>query len=159
MDTFCGLGLPELVIIALIGFVLIGPERSRELALQLGRMLSRVMKSPWWREFNQVTDSLRNLPTTLVRMAELEEAQAEIQRELRDIEEQTRIEDFEGIGRPKPGQAKSSAEESADPWNIRGGGPPAASRTTPPQPPEPPGPEEEAASEEPPATDESEAAS
>lgn len=125
MDTFCGLGLPELVIITLVGFVLIGPERARELALQLGKVLRKVMKSPWWREFNQVTDSIRNLPTTLVRMAELEETQEDLKRELRDIEQQARdIEKEARIDIPKTGTPDSWATRAnakpvnQNPWNI-----------------------------------------
>ena len=109
MDTLCGVGLPELIIVALLGFVVIGPERSRELALQLGRMMSKVMRSPWFSEFQQITNALRNLPTTLVRMAELEEAQADIQRTISDIERETKID----VNSPdaKPGVS--------DPWGIR----------------------------------------
>lgn len=116
MDTFCGIGLPELIIIALVGFVLIGPERTRELALQGGRMLRRVMKSPWWREFTQVTDAMRNLPTTLVRMAELEEVQAELQRELRDIDAQTRVNIDMDFGDSRTGKPPASA--ATNPWDI-----------------------------------------
>ena len=108
MDTLCGVGLPELIIVALLGFVVIGPERSRELALQLGRMMSKVMRSPWFSEFQQITNALRNLPTTLVRMAELEEAQADIQRTISDIERETKVE-------VKPPNAK---EGVTDPWGI-----------------------------------------
>lgn len=115
MDTFCGIGLPELIIIALVGFVLIGPERTRELALQGGRVLRRVMKSPWWREFTQVTDAMRNLPTTLVRMAELEEVQAELQRELKDIEGQTRVDIDMDFGESRTGRPPA---EVANPWGV-----------------------------------------
>ncbi len=85
MDTLCGIGLPELIILALLGFVVVGPERSQDVALRAGRFLRSAMKSPWWRDFNQVTQSLRDLPTTLVRMAELEEAQAELSKTVREI--------------------------------------------------------------------------
>lgn len=109
MDTLCGVGLPELVIVALLGFVVIGPERSRELALKLGRLISKVMRSPWFSEFQQITNALRNLPTTLVRMAELEEAQADIQRTISDIERDTKIE-------IKPDESQQGV---SDPWGIR----------------------------------------
>lgn len=136
MDTLCGLGLPELVLITLIGFVLIGPERSRELALQLGRWLRRAMQSSWWRDFNQVTDALRNLPTTLVRMAELEEVQQDIQRELRDIEQQARV----SFTPDAPGpQAAPGPGDQADPWNIgRGGAAPEPDAEAEPPPESPP---------------------
>jgi Sec-independent protein translocase protein TatA len=123
MDTLCGVGLPELIIVALMGFVVIGPDRSRDLALKLGRMLSRVMRSPWFAEFQQITDALRNLPTTLVRMAELEEAQADIQRTISDIEHDTRID--VDLGSDKQG--------ISDPWGIRNA---AAESTFDPKPPD-----------------------
>ncbi len=117
MDTLCGIGLPELIILALLGFVVIGPERSRETALQAGRWLRTLMKSPWWREFNQITDSIRNLPTTLVRMAELEETQQELQRTLSDIERDAKVDINQ---RPAPTSTASPAEEaSEDPWGIQ----------------------------------------
>lgn len=109
MDTLCGVGLPELLILALLGFVVIGPERSQELALKLGRLLSKVMRSPWFKEFQQITDALRNLPTTLVRMAELEEAQADIQRTISDIERDVRVD----------ADAGPSSQAITDPWGIR----------------------------------------
>jgi sec-independent protein translocase protein TatB len=144
MDTFCGIGLPELVIIILLAFVVIGPERSKDLALQLGRWLSKLMRSPWWREFNQITQALREMPTTLVRMAELEEAQRDIQRSLQDIDQETQI-DFDPA-RPgtdpvqQAGQPASpeDPDPDSDPWGIRSSAPAA-----PPRKPEPAAPEED----------------
>lgn len=100
MDTLCGIGLPEIVILALISFVVIGPERSRELALTLGRWLRRVITSPWWREFNNVTSALRDLPNTLVRMSELEDSLRQMQT---DINQATQIDlDLEQPTMPPP---------------------------------------------------------
>lgn len=135
MDTLCGIGLPELIIVLLIAFVAIGPERSREAALQLGRLLSRLMRSPWWREFNDVTSALRDLPTTLMRMAELEEAQEDLQRALHDIERETEI-DLDGVG------LKPASPGTADPWGIRNATAgttlyPTANEEPPPEPPTP----------------------
>lgn len=90
MDTLCGIGLPELIILALLGFVVIGPERSREVALSLGRMLGAVMKSEWWGEVNHIAQAIRNLPTTLVRMAELEESLKETEREMQETQDELR---------------------------------------------------------------------
>lgn len=87
MDTLCGIGLPELIIIALVGFVVIGPQRTRELGLTAGRWLRRAMRSEWYREFNQITGALRDLPNTLVRMAELED---DLRRTQADINRATR---------------------------------------------------------------------
>lgn len=111
MDTLCGIGLPEIIIIALAGFVLIGPERSQEVALRMGRMLRTLMRSAWWQDFNQVAQAIRDLPNTLVRMAELEEAQAELRRTMSEIEDDiTTVEaNPNTIGRP---------DAITDPWGI-----------------------------------------
>jgi Sec-independent protein translocase protein TatA len=116
VDTICGVGLPELVILALLGFVVIGPERSREVALSAGRFLRKVMTSSWWKDFSSITRSLRDLPNTLVRMAEIEEAQADLERTMRDIEDLTRT-DF-SLGKDNPPAAKGE-EPITDPWGIR----------------------------------------
>lgn len=109
MDTLCGIGLPEMIILALLGFVVIGPERSQDLALRTGRFLRTVMRSAWWREFNQMAGALRDLPNTLVRMAELEEAQAELKRSMHEIEQEVNID----MGRG------SQSGAVTDPWGIQ----------------------------------------
>lgn len=88
MDTFCGLGLPEIIILVLVSFVFIGPERSRELAITLGRWLRRIITSAWWREFNSMANAVRDLPNTLVRMSELEDSLRQMQT---DINQATQI--------------------------------------------------------------------
>jgi Sec-independent protein translocase protein TatA len=120
MDTLCGLGLPELVIVALLAFVVIGPQRSREVALRAGRFLRSVITSSWWKEFNQVADSVRNLPTTLVRMAELEEAQADLRRTMSEIGQDARP--TPPVYPSRRAAAASSqpdnTEAASDPWGI-----------------------------------------
>ncbi|MGF1506135.1 MAG: hypothetical protein ACFB51_13540 [Anaerolineae bacterium] len=114
MEAVCGLGLPELLILALLAFVVIGPERSQEVALQAGRFLRNVLNSEWWGEFNDVARSLRNLPQTLVRMAEIEEAQSEIRETIADINRTTNE-------YAQPRQSSSRARQEAsnpDPWGI-----------------------------------------
>jgi Sec-independent protein translocase protein TatA len=147
VDTICGVGLPELVILALLGFVVIGPERSREVALSAGRFLRKVMTSSWWDDFSSITKSLRDLPNTLVRMAEIEEAQADLQRTMQDIEDLTKTEITLGQGKPSPTRQRD--EGITDPWGIRN----AAAGTTITPPTAAPDPEPEPVeSEEPPET-------
>lgn len=90
MDTLCGLGLPEIILILLLSFALIGPERTQEVALNAGRLLRRVVRSDWWREVNEITRAMKDLPTTLVRMAEIEETQKELRETMREINDLTR---------------------------------------------------------------------
>jgi Sec-independent protein translocase protein TatA len=137
LDTLCGIGLPEIIIIALVGFVLIGPERSQEVALRAGRFLRTLMRSSWWQDFNQVATAIRDLPNTLVRMAELEEAQADLRRTMTEIEDDITIDPPPNmIGRP---------DAITDPWGIRNAS--AQTQFTPRTPP----PSEAAESDSPPA--------
>lgn len=114
MDTtLCGLGLPELIVIMLVGFVVIGPQRSREIAVVAGRLIRRAMRSEWWREFNQVTSALRDLPNTLVRMAELEDDLMRVRSDLSQVARLDVINTMEGAGGKRP-----AVEADVDPWGI-----------------------------------------
>ncbi len=127
METICGVGLPELVILLLIGFVVIGPTRSREVALQTGKFIRTVIRSQWWHEFNDITEAIRDLPRTLVRLAEIEEAQSEIRNVIDDIDDVSRdIKRSSRLDR-KPSKTNHSASETeaidkmdsiTDPWGI-----------------------------------------
>lgn len=92
MDTLCGLGLPEIMIIILLAFVLIGPERTQGVALSAGKMLRKVVRSDWWKEVNEITRAMKDLPTTLVRMADIEETQQELRETMREINDISRAE-------------------------------------------------------------------
>src|SRR5262245_39847482 len=113
MDTLCGLGLPELVIIILVGFIVIGPQRSRELAVVAGRFIRREMRSEWWREFNQVTNALRDLPNTLVRMAELEDDLIKVRSDLSQVARMDVVNHMESASK-----SASSVDLEKDPWGI-----------------------------------------
>jgi Sec-independent protein translocase protein TatA len=124
VDTVCGIGLPELIILALVGFVVIGPDRSRDMALSTGRFLRKVMKSPWWREFNQVTSALRDLPTTLVRMAELEDTLRSVRT---DLDRASHIDFNQTMGTPSVDSSTPVVDPARDPWGIATQPPPAPS--------------------------------
>jgi Sec-independent protein translocase protein TatA len=115
MDTLCGVGLPELVILALLGFVVIGPEHSREVALKLGRFIRKLTTSGSWGEFNQIIAAMRDLPGALVRMAELEETQAELQRTVSEID---RASSQLRFGTDGPQTPTAEAAPPANPWGI-----------------------------------------
>ncbi|MBN1119862.1 MAG: hypothetical protein JXJ17_02190 [Anaerolineae bacterium] len=95
MNTLCGIGIPELVLLVLVIFVVLGPERAQETALELGRLLGKLLRSKWWKEISEITQSLRDLPTTLIKMAELEGMQSELRETLSDIQKSAEL-DQEG---------------------------------------------------------------
>ncbi len=108
MDTLCGVGLPELILLTLLSFVLIGPERSQEVGLKVGRFLRSIVLSPWWREFNEIASAIKNLPTTLMRMSsEIEGFQSELERTTEDINRATR-----------PINIGDKQAPSSNPWGI-----------------------------------------
>lgn len=120
MEAICGIGIPEFLFIALIGFVVIGPERARSVALSAGRSLRTIMKSEWWGEINDVTRAMRDLPNTLIRMAELEEAQTELRNTLRDIDEAARF-DVPAPTRKSHSRPSNHTDKTGvitDPWGI-----------------------------------------
>ncbi len=80
-----GVGPLELVFILLIVFLILGPDDLAATGKKLGRFLSTVRKSDFWRGVTQVTKEMRDLPTTLMREAELEDAKREIEKDLRDV--------------------------------------------------------------------------
>ena len=78
----CGVGGPELLIVALLGYIVFGPERAKDVALSAGRFLRRVTRSAWFNDFSRMAREIRDLPNTLIRLAELEETQSELQQNL-----------------------------------------------------------------------------
>ena len=69
-----GVGPLELVFVLLIIFLVLNPKDLAATGKKIGRMLSTVRKSEFWRGVTQVTREVRDLPTTLMREAELEDA-------------------------------------------------------------------------------------
>jgi Sec-independent protein translocase protein TatA len=117
MDTICGIGMPELIILALLGFILIGPERTREVALQAGRLLRKVTKSDLWTETQDFYQFVRDLPNRLMAMAEeLEDVQSEVAETKRQIDKQLRFEDASPRTKPDTSRQEETIE---DPWEIR----------------------------------------
>ena len=80
-----GVGPLELVFILLIIFLVLGPDDLAATGKKVGRFLSTVRKSEFWRGVTQVSREVRDLPTLLMREAELEDAKKELEKELSDV--------------------------------------------------------------------------
>lgn len=105
----CGLGGPELIVVALLGYIIFGPERAKDAALNAGRLMRKVTRSPWFADFSRMAKELRDLPNTLIRMAELEDTQAELKRNLEGL----RFDVDLGL------DADDEPDITSDPWGIQ----------------------------------------
>jgi sec-independent protein translocase protein TatB len=74
MEIF-GIGPQELFFIVLIAIIVLGPKDMQKAGKTVGRWLNRAMKSDGWRAFQRASREIRNLPTNLMREANLEELQ------------------------------------------------------------------------------------
>src|SRR4030042_378500 len=81
---FLGIGPLEVIFIVLIALVLLGPSDMLKAARTVGRILRTVFTSEGWREMRRSMNTLRNLPTSMMREAGLEE-------DLRTISEATQL--------------------------------------------------------------------
>jgi len=78
---FLGIGAPELVFIIIIALILLGPKDMQKTGKTIGTWLNNLVRSDGWRIFQRTSRELRNLPTNLMREANLELMETE--RELR----------------------------------------------------------------------------
>jgi len=76
-----GIGAPELVFVIIIALIVLGPKDMQKAGRTIGRWLNQVVQSDGWKAFQQTSRELRNLPTNLMREANMELAETE--RELR----------------------------------------------------------------------------
>lgn len=67
-----GIGLPELTFIILLILVLIGPKDMARTGRTLGRWLRDFLESPAWKAMRTTGKAISDLPTQLVREANLE---------------------------------------------------------------------------------------
>ena len=77
MNIF-GIGLPELTFVILIALIIMGPKDIVKTSRSIGRFLNKLVNSPNWRLLQRTTQEIRNLPTTLMREANLEDTLKDI---------------------------------------------------------------------------------
>jgi len=85
-----GVGAPELIFIVIIALIVLGPKDMQKAGKTIGRWLNGVIRSDGWKAFQQTSRELRNLPTKLMREANLEMMEAE--KELRKAVDLTETE-------------------------------------------------------------------
>jgi len=82
---FLGIGAPELVFIIIIALIVLGPKDMQKAGKTIGVWLNQLIHSDGWKLFQQTSREIRNLPTQMMREANLDLAQVE-----KDLREQTK---------------------------------------------------------------------
>jgi sec-independent protein translocase protein TatB len=67
-----GIGAPELAFIIIIALIVLGPKDMQKAGKTLGRWLNNLVQSDGWKVFQQTSKEIRNMPTKLMREANLE---------------------------------------------------------------------------------------
>jgi sec-independent protein translocase protein TatB len=79
-----GIGPSELVFIVIIALIVLGPKDMQKAGKSIGRWLNQLVRSDGWKAFQRTTTEIRNLPTNLMREAnmELNEAEKDIRKNI-----------------------------------------------------------------------------
>jgi sec-independent protein translocase protein TatB len=72
-----GIGASELIFIIIIALIVLGPKDMQKAGKTIGRWLNGLVKSDGWKVFQQTSRELRNLPTNLMREANMDLQEAE----------------------------------------------------------------------------------
>ena len=72
---FLGIGPSELIFIVIIAIIILGPKDMQKAGKTVGRWLNQFIRSDGWRALQRASREIRNLPTDLMREANLEEFQ------------------------------------------------------------------------------------
>jgi sec-independent protein translocase protein TatB len=67
-----GVGAPELLFIIIIAIIVLGPRDMQKAGRTIGRFLNKLVHSEGWRVFQKTSAEMRNLPTRLMREANLD---------------------------------------------------------------------------------------
>jgi Sec-independent protein translocase protein TatA len=95
-----GVGPLEFVLVLLVMFLVLGPKDMVKAGKKLGQFLNVAKRSEIWNGVTRVNKSLRDLPTNLMREAELDEFKKEWEQDatlLKSVSEEFQINDLNRI--------------------------------------------------------------
>ena len=80
-----GIGPQELIFVIIIALIVLGPKDMQKAGRTIGQWLNQAVKSDVWKAFQQTSKELSNLPTTLMREAnvDLKETEKEIRKSMK----------------------------------------------------------------------------
>ncbi len=112
---FLGVGPLEFFFIIIIALIIFGPNDIVKAARSLGSFMRRVVTSDSWRAFQQASRGMKDIPTTLMREAGLEEEELRRMTGITDLENATK--DFDKQISPwttPPATQPDNPEDPAD---------------------------------------------
>jgi len=118
-----GIGASELVFILLIAIIILGPKDMQKAGKTIGRWLNRFVHSDGWKALQRATREIQNLPTNLMREANLDELK-EINKDIQ-----------ENIDPSRPARPITSSPNRTPATPPKADVPPANQAETSPQPP------------------------
>lgn len=108
-----GIGPLELFFILIIALIIFGPNDIVKAARTMGKFLRNVVTSDGWRAFQQASKGIKDLPTTLMREAGLEDEDLRDLTGIKDLEEVTK--GFENQISPWTTPPKKISEQATNP--------------------------------------------
>ncbi len=72
---FLGIGPSELIFIVIIAIIILGPKDMQKAGKTVGRWLNGFIRSDGWKALQRASREIKNLPTNLMREANMEELQ------------------------------------------------------------------------------------
>ena len=105
-----GIGPSELVFIIIIALIVLGPKDIQKAGKTVGRWLNSLVTSDGWKAFQQTSKEIRNLPTKLMRDANMELAKTE--KDIRNAmgEKTGRPASPQNLGLPHPQETENTTQ-------------------------------------------------
>ena len=105
-----GIGPSELIFIIVIALIVLGPKDMQKAGKSIGQYLNKIVKSDGWKAFQQTSREIRELPTNLMREANLDLAETE-----KEIRKSMKTPIFPGMPLPQKPDATPAVEPSPEP--------------------------------------------
>lgn len=107
MEIF-GVGPAELFFVFLLAIIILGPKDMQKAGRTIGRFLNQLIRSDSWKVFQKTSAEIRNLPRNLMRDANLEEINKELQDTSTKLQEAGKEIEQKIDARPQPPAASSA---------------------------------------------------
>lgn len=88
--NFLNIGLPELFLVLVLAFIVLGPEKLNRTLYDFARMLRKLFRSEQWQTASSIYRDIRQYPAKIMKEAQLEDIQKELDAYNRQIETELR---------------------------------------------------------------------